>query len=398
MNEKEGETTKKVFAGFLTAALLLGLLSVGASAAETKYEPLTLTDSSGASAMTIDKARVTHVGREGWYSIYAIPDGAKVTVTFTDIKEGREFYIGVKFDLLSDGGNANTGGMGMKTAEYILNAENMLQRVYAAGSNSETLEKDDSWVGSPGAIKTNGTYSFTIPTAEYVGWNLSIMYGGRMGPHFPESDPEKFHGFLMDGFSKIRLEDGSVDEERYAAFIVESATGDNGNPFTDLLPGTYCYDEVLWAVKKGITAGKTANTFAPGETCSKAQILTFLWRANGEPEPSAANPFTDVTQSNYYYKAALWAAEQGLVSGSAFDAPLPCTRAMTVEYLWTLAGKPETEKSTAFTDVPADAAYAKAVAWAVEKGVTTGKTDDTFAPDAVCTRGQIATFLHRAMG
>ncbi|WP_312280899.1 S-layer homology domain-containing protein [Oscillibacter sp.] len=187
-----------------------------------------------------------------------------------------------------------------------------------------------------------------------------------------------------------------------AFFVVEKADSKTSaapaGTFTDVAAGVYCFDAVQWAVAQKITTGVTATTFAPGETCTKAQILTFLWRANGQPEPTAANPFTDVTQNNYYYKAVLWAAEQGLVSGSAFGASAPCTRAMTVEYLWTLAGKPESEKSTAFTDVPADAAYSKAVEWAVEKGVTTGKAADTFAPDAVCTRGQIATFLHRVMG
>lgn len=399
-NKEEGGTTKRVFAAFLTAALLLGLLSVGASATETKYAPLTLSNRCGAT-LTIDKAHVIYAGKPADKNgenfecpIYCVPDGAQITVTVTGAQEGVERYIGAKFDLLSDGGNANTGGTVMKSAEYILNADNVLQRVYLSDENSNALEKDDSWIGSAGVIRQNGTYSFTLPAADYAGWSLSLMYGPRDGPHFAETDPDDFHGFLLDYFDYPEKDDENVP---WIGLTAESASGESGNPFTDVAAGAYCYDGVQWAVKQGITAGKTATTFAPGETCTKGQILTFLWRANGQPEPSAANPFTDVTQSNYYYKAALWAVEQGLVFGSVLGASAPCTRAMTMTYLWTLGGKPAAQKSAAYTDVATDAAYAKAVAWAVEKGITSGKTANTFAPADTCTRGQIATFLYRAM-
>ena len=103
--------------------------------------------------------------------------------------------------------------------------------------------------------------------------------------------------------------------------------------FKDVCGSDYYADAVLWAVEKNITSGTSATTFSPGATCSKAQILAFLWRANGSPEPTAANPFTDIKPADYFYKAALWAAEKGLVSGSTFGANTDCTRAMTVEYL-----------------------------------------------------------------
>ena len=167
--------------------------------------------------------------------------------------------------------------------------------------------------------------------------------------------------------------------------------------FTDVAATSPYAAAVKWAVEKNITAGTTATTFAPAATCTNAQILTFLWRASGQPEPAAANPFTDVAQTNYYYKAALWAHEKGLVSGTVFGSAEPCTRAQTVTYLWTLAGKPAAAKALSFTDVAADADYAQAVAWAVEKGITTGTGATTFAPDTTCTRGQIVTFLYRDM-
>ena len=160
----------------------------------------------------------------------------------------------------------------------------------------------------------------------------------------------------------------------------------------------YFADAVLWAVEKNITSGTSKTTFSPGETCSKAQILTFLWRANGSPEPTAANPFTDIKTSDYFYKAALWAAEKGLVSGSTFGTNTDCTRAMTVEYMWKAAGSPAPAGKADFDDVPANADYAQAVAWAVEQEITSGTGGGNFSPAVTCTRGQIVTFLYRAMG
>lgn len=168
--------------------------------------------------------------------------------------------------------------------------------------------------------------------------------------------------------------------------------------FTDVTPNDYFTDAVLWAVEKNITSGTSKTTFSPNATCSKAQILTFLWHANGSPEPTAATPFTDVKTADYFYKAALWAAEKGLVSGSTFGANTDCTRAMTVEYMWKAAGSPAPAGKADFDDVPANADYAQAVAWAVENEITSGTGGGNFSPAATCTRGQIVTFLYRAMG
>lgn len=166
--------------------------------------------------------------------------------------------------------------------------------------------------------------------------------------------------------------------------------------FTDVSDGQYFAAPVAWAVEQGITTGTTASTFSPHTTCTRAQIITFLWRAAGQPEPkSAVSPFSDVTDTSaYYYKAALWAREQGMVSGSTFAPSDPCTRAMAVEFMWKQAGSPSAAKA-AFTDVSSSASYAEAVNWAVEAGVTNGTTATTFSPDTTCTRAQIATFLYR---
>ena len=162
------------------------------------------------------------------------------------------------------------------------------------------------------------------------------------------------------------------------------------NPFTDVAEGAYYYDAVQWAVGQGITKGTTETTFSPGNTCTRAQIITFLWRASGSPEPKGACTFTDVPAGSYFEKAVAWAAEQGMASGDKFAPYDPCTRLMAVEFMWKQAGSP-TAPAAAFTDVSSDA-----VNWALEKGVTKGTTDTTFAPGNTCTRAQIVTFLWRA--
>lgn len=135
--------------------------------------------------------------------------------------------------------------------------------------------------------------------------------------------------------------------------------------------------------------------FSPNKICTTGEILTFLWKAQNFPEPTISNPFSDVTESQYYYKAALWAYEKGLVSGSTFRASVPSSRSMVVTYLWKLAGEPTTRASS-FADIPSSADYAQAVSWAVDKGITSGTEKTIYSPDSTCTRGQIVTFLYRA--
>ena len=166
------------------------------------------------------------------------------------------------------------------------------------------------------------------------------------------------------------------------------------NPFKDVASTSPFYNAILWAVEQGVTNGTTPTTFSPGVTCSTGHILTFLWRANGSPEPTIENPYKDEIP-NAFKKAAIWAHEKGLVSGDTFGSAVPCTRAASVTYMWKLAGSPKA-KAASFKDVAASSDYAGAVAWAVEQGVTKGTSATTFAPENICTRGQIVTFLYRA--
>ena len=179
------------------------------------------------------------------------------------------------------------------------------------------------------------------------------------------------------------------------------------NPFADVQEGSYYYDAVLWAVSHDpqITKGTDETHFSPDAGCTRGQVVTFLWRAKGCPEPkSAANPFTDVEESAYYCKAVLWAAEQGITNGTGettFSPEDPCTRAHVVTFLWRAEGKPDAGgRSNPFADVPAGQYYTTAVLWAVNHEPTqiTNGTDEThFSPDDTCTRGQVVTFLYRDM-
>ena len=169
------------------------------------------------------------------------------------------------------------------------------------------------------------------------------------------------------------------------------------NPFTDISKSDYFYDAVLWAVEQGITSGTSDTTFSPNASCTRAQMVTFLWRANGSPKASGVNPFTDVSADAYYYDAVLWAAEKGITSGTSdttFSPDAVLTRGQTVTFLWRANGSPAVSGGS-FSDVAADAYYASAVAWAVSEGVTSGTGGNSFSPDADCTRGQIVTFMYR---
>ena len=186
--------------------------------------------------------------------------------------------------------------------------------------------------------------------------------------------------------------------------LVEYITKDEAlqpSVFTDVKEGAYYVDAVNWAVDKKVTSGKTETTFAPNDSCTRAQAVTFLWRAAGSPEPTASEmTFTDVKADSYYDKAVLWAVENKITSGvsdTLFAPDATCSRSQIVTFLYRMQNSPESKAENPFTDVKADAYYANAVLWAVENGVTTGASATTFDPAGDCTRGQIVTFLYRCL-
>lgn len=171
--------------------------------------------------------------------------------------------------------------------------------------------------------------------------------------------------------------------------------------FTDVTERDYYYDAVLWAVENGITSGTTAATFSPDANVSRAQMVTFLWRAAGSPEPqSSVNPFTDISSSAYYYDAVLWAVENGITNGTSattFDPESAVSRAQAVTFLWRSANAPAAS-GVSFDDVADEAYYAQAVAWAAQEGITSGTGGNSFSPDLIVSRAQAVTFLYRQLG
>lgn len=196
------------------------------------------------------------------------------------------------------------------------------------------------------------------------------------------------------GLKKRVCTDCGMEETRPIAKLTAS--------FTDIKESEYFYTPVLWAAAEGITTGTTSTTFAPHATCTRAQIVTFLWRAMGQPEPrTTRNPFTDVKPGEYYYEAVLWAVENGITTGVSETSFAPndsCTRGQVVTFLWRAAGSPAPgTTSHSFTDLNTAEYYYDAVLWAVENRITNGMTPTTFKPHGTCTRGQTVTFLWRCL-
>ena len=213
--------------------------------------------------------------------------------------------------------------------------------------------------------------------------------------------------------TRASLTDGTL-LERLNAYVAEQGDGDlllwvqtpqgplpqgkaAWTPFADVKQTDYFYDSVLWAVDQGVTTGTSESTFSPNALCSQSQILTFLWRAAGQPAPQdSGNPFTNpqITPDQFYYEPLLWAYHAYMVGDPGVNPDQPCTRLEAVYYIWCVAGCPDASAPAPFTDVD-NPFMANVVAWAVEAGVTTGTSANTFSPNATCTRAQIATFLYR---
>lgn len=167
------------------------------------------------------------------------------------------------------------------------------------------------------------------------------------------------------------------------------------NALVDVPEDAYYAEPVKWAIRRDITSGTSANTFSPHQTCTRAQILTFLWKAYNCPKPTIENPYTDITENDYYYEPALWAYENQMISGNVFNAKTPCTRGDSMTYIWKAAGKPIVTAENKFVDVTSDTECDNAVSWALENNITAGISEATFGTNYICTRAQIITFLYK---
>lgn len=278
--------------------------------------------------------------------------------------------------------------------DYTVTEEKIVEMARAAVKNGTTVESAGDFTLKEPTVKNRGSVKLTL--------NLTLNN---------EKTTVKVSNVVRQLEAEpTDTEDNTTDNSANTPDITDNSnnnTSDKDSEYTsgstkvtpnfnDVADDAYYAAPVKWAVENGITTGTSSTAFSPDMTCTRAQILTFIWRAAGSPTASAVNPFSDVTADDYYYNAAIWAYENSMVTGSTFDADTPCTRSSTVTYLWKFNGSPVLGIPSLFKDVSDDAEYADAVSWALIEEVTSGISDTEFAPDMICNRGQIVTFLYRA--
>lgn len=278
----------------------------------------------------------------------------------------------------------------------------------ATGGGSSSGGGSSGGGGSAGVT----TYPITVKSAKNGDVTASHKSASKGTTVTLTVDPDK--GYVLDTLTVLDDKDKEIKltekNGKYvftmpsgkvtvaATFKASAPTGKN--PFVDVPAGSYYEDAVVWAVEKGITSGTSATTFSPNGVCTRAQAVTFLWRAAGSPAPKSMNSFADVPSDAYYAKAVAWAVENGITSGTGggkFSPDATCTRAQIVTFLYRAAGSPAVSGGSVFSDVKAGAYYADAVTWAANKGITGGIGNGLFGSDNNCTRAQIVTFLYRYM-
>lgn len=269
------------------------------------------------------------------------------------------------------------------------------------------FEKNSSTGGGGGGGVT--TYPITVKSAKNGDVTASHKSASKGTTVTLTVDPDK--GYVLDTLTvldgnnkdlKLTEKNGKYTFTMPASKVTVEAMfkAAGNNPFIDVPAGSYYEDAVIWAVDKGITTGTSATTFNPNGICTRAQIVTFLWRAAGSPAPKAMSTFVDVSADAYYAKAVAWAVENGITGGTGdgkFSPDAACTRAQAVTFLWRANGSPAVSGNAAFSDVAANAYYAAAVAWAEKNGITGGIGGGLFGSDHNCTRAQIVTFLYSSM-
>ena len=317
---------------------------------------------------------------------YNVASGTTITLPTPAHRSGYTFngwYDGSKFYAAGASYKVSATATLNASWSYISSGSSSYDPTYSVSTPSKT--ENGSVTVSPKNASKGDTVTVTVkPDSGYVLETLTVT--DKNGDELKLTD--KGNGkytFTMPG-SKVEVK---------ATFMEDNSVL---NFFYDVPNGAYFYEAVKWAVDKGITNGLSDTMFGPYESCTRAQIVTFLWRATGSPEPKTASSFTDVPANAYYAKAVAWAVENGITNGmtaTMFAPDATCTRGQSVTFLYR-ALKGTASGSTNFTDVQSDAFYADAINWAVANNVTNGTSNTTFSPNADCTRAEIVTFLYRA--
>ena len=323
---------------------------------------------------------------------YTLQNDSGATSTLVTAVSGNGEFVSINGQALSTGGSAtvaipNSGttdivvkiGTKTYTLTILRNSGTGGNEGGSGGATSYTLTFDTN--GGSAISKVSRTSGTTVDLTGYT----------------PTRDGYTFDGWYSNRELTIKVTFIKLTSN---TTIYAKWTAKSDMSFTDVADKAYYRDAVEWAVENGITKGTTATTFSPNATCTRAQAVTFLWRTAGSPEPKTSTmPFTDVNAGSYYYDAVLWAVENGITKGTSdttFSPNMTCTRAQIVAFLWRSEKSPAAGTANPFADVKSTAYYADAVLWAVENDITKGTTNTTFSPNADCTRAQIVTFLYRA--
>ena len=354
--------------------------------------------------------------------------GDKITVTAnTTVTAVWEPIPVTEYTITFDGNGGTPSALNMTTVGKKLSS-------LPTATRSGSYSFDGWYTAASGGTQITTAYTFSANTTVYAHWTYTGGGGGWYYTYYTIKATAGTNGSISpSGWTSVR--DGRdqtftiTPDKGYAvakvlvdgksvgavkSYTFKNVTKDhtieaifmksNGNPqtgvFVDVAEGSYYEEAIDWAVEKGITNGVSSNMFAPNDPCTRAHIVTFLWRAAGSPAPKSMSSFTDVPADAFYAKAVAWAVENGITSGTGegkFSPNSTCTRAQAVTFLYRASGSPAVSGKAEFSDVSTTAFYADAVAWAAKKGITTGIGGGLFGSDNDCTRGQIVTFLWRAM-
>ena len=331
---------------------------------------------------------------------YTLQNDSGATSTLVTAVSGNDEPVSINGQALSTGGSATVAipksgttnivvGIGAKTYTLTILRNSGTGGNQGGGGSGYSYYTIKATAGAGGSISPSG--------------NVSVREGRDQTFTITPDKGYAVSNVKIDGKSIGAVKSYTFENVRRTHTIEVIFMKANGNPqtgvFVDVATGSYYEDAVDWAVENGITKGTDDTHFSPDGICTRAQAVTFLWRAAGSPEPETrAMPFTDVPVGSYYYDAVLWAVENGITKGTSdttFTPNMTCTRAQIVAFLWRSEKSPAAGTASPFADVKSTAYYADAVLWAVKENITKGTTNTTFSPDADCTRAQIVTFLYR---
>ena len=322
---------------------------------------------------------------------YTLQNDNGATSTLVTAVSGNGESVSINGQDLSTGGSATVAIPNSGTTDIVVKI--------GAKTYTLTILRNSGTGGNEGGSGGATIYTLTFDTNGGSAISKVSKTSGTtvdLTGYTPTRDGYTFDGWYSNSALTIKVTSIKLTSN---TTIYAKWTAKSDMSFTDVADKAYYRDAVEWAVENGITKGTTATTFSPNATCTRAQAVTFLWRAAGSPEPKTSTmPFTDVNAGSYYYDAVLWAVENGITEGTSdttFSPNATCTRAQIVAFLWRSEKSPAAGTANPFADVKSTAYYADAVLWAVKEDITKGTTNTTFSPNADCTRAQIVTFLWR---